>query len=138
MTLVTTSRRPKAGLRALARDLAFTLDATYLPRGKHGLREIAEEDPFFLVITSEGNSIEMCAYFEGEPIIKRAVKKISPAVRNDKFQKGLRTTDAGFYTTLSRYFPVSLLEIDKKDNRENVLIFDGPQRRRINLTLNDA
>ena len=132
MTLVTTSRRPAAGLRGLARDLAFALKARYLPRGKHGLRNIAAEDPLFFVISQEKGELMLDFFHEDEPAVTRIVTGITPCIREEQIQAGIRTSDTELYGILKDLLDVTVIEDEKQ-----VIIFDGPQRRQMILTIRE-
>ena len=93
MTLVTTSRRSTPVTRAIAKDLAFATGVRYLPRGKHGLREISGEHDLFIVFEQQRSGILMTVYQEGEPCLRRLVKKHETGVREGLLTKGIRTSD---------------------------------------------
>lgn len=132
MTLVTTSRRPAPGLRGLARDLAFALNARYLPRGKHGLRNIAAEDTLFFVISQERGELLLEFFQEDTPPVRRMVQGTTSCNREEQIQTGIRTSDPALYGSLK-----DVLDITFIPDERPVIIFDGPQRRQMILTLRE-
>ena len=133
MTLVTTSRRSTPVTRAIAKDLAFATGVRYLPRGKHGLREISGEHDLFIVFEQQRSGILMTVYQEGEPCLRRLVKKHETGVREGLLTKGIRTSDREIGMILDDGECPVIYTDDLEDDL--LLSFDGPQRRHITLAL---
>jgi len=133
MTLVTTSRRSTPVTRAIAKDLAFATGARYLPRGKHGLREISGEHDLFIVFEQQRSGILMTVYQEGEPCLRRLVKKHETGVREGLLTKGIRTSDREIGMILDDGECPVIYTDDLEDDL--LLSFDGPQRRHMTLAL---
>ena len=131
MTLVTTSRRSTPATRSIAKDLAFATGAKYLPRGKHGLREISDEHDLFIVFEQQSSEILMTLYQEGEPCLMRIIKKHETGVREGLLKRGIRTSDRELGVIVNtETCPVNYL-----DDNDLILVFDGPQRRCMTLKL---
>jgi len=130
MTLVTTSRRSTPATRSIGKDLAFAIGAKYLPRGKHGLREISDEHDLFIVFEQQSSEILMTLYQHGEPCLMRIIKKHETGVREGLLKKGIRTSDGELRGILDKTCPVDIL-----DDKNLILAFDGPQRRCMTLVL---
>lgn len=133
MTLVTTSRRSTPVTRAIAKDLAFATGARYLPRGKHGLREISCEHDLFIVFEQQKSDILMTVYQEGEPCLRRLVKSHETGVREGLLIKGIKTSDREIGMILDAGECPVIYTDDLEDGL--FLSFDGPQRRHITLAL---
>ncbi|NLL09735.1 MAG: hypothetical protein GX268_02360 [Methanomicrobiales archaeon] len=133
MTLVTTSRRSTPVTRAIAKDLAFATGVRYLPRGKHGLREISGEHDLFIVFEQQRSGILMTVYQEGEPCLRRLVKKHETGVREGLLTKGIRTSDREIGMILDDGECPVIYTDDLEDDL--LLSFDGPQRRHMTLAL---
>ena len=133
MTLVTTSRRSTPVTRAIAKDLAFATGVRYLPRGKHGLREISSEHDLFIVFEQQRSGILMTVYQEGEPCLRRLVKKHETGVREGLLTKGIRTSDREIGMILDDGECPVIYTDDLEDDL--LLSFDGPQRRHMTLAL---
>jgi len=131
MTLVTTSRRSTPATRSLAKDLAFATGARYLPRGKHGLREISDEHDLFIVFEQQSSEILMTLYQEGEPCLMRIIKKHETGVREGLLKKGIRTSDR----ELGLILDTKTCPVDYQDTHDLILAFDGPQKRCMTLML---
>ena len=131
MTLVTTSRRSTPVIRAIAKDLAFATGARYLPRGKHGLREISGEHDLFIVFEQQKSDILMTLFKDGERCLERLVKKHETGIREGLLTKGIRTSDPEIGLILDdEKCPVTYID----DVEEGLVIaFDGPQRRCMTL-----
>lgn len=130
MTLVTTSRRSTPVIRSIAKDLAFATGARYLARGKHGLREIAEEDDIFIIIEQQKSDNLITLYDEGVPSQRRIIKKHESGIREGAFVRGIKTSDKALGSLLENSSPVQYI-----DDERLILIFDGPQKRCMKLTL---
>lgn len=130
MTLVTTSRRSTTESRALARDLAFAIEARYLARGKRGIRDLVEIDTFFFIISQEEKDLMLRWYHDGELALERKIIKISSLSREGIITRGIVTSDPDVYHRLSRIYPVIQEEED-----DLFLRVDGPQRRQTTIKL---
>ncbi len=130
MTLVTTSCRSTPATRSIAKDLAFAIGAQYLPRGKHGLREISDEHDLFIVFEQQSSEILMTLYQKGEPCLMRIIKKHETGVREGLLYRGIKTSDNEMGRNLDKTCPVDYLE-----DSNLTLAFDGPQRRCMTLML---
>lgn len=130
MTVVTTSRRSTTFTRAVARDLAFATGSKYLPRGKHGFREISDEHDFFIVIHKQDQCIIMTAYQDSNPVISRIINDHEEGLREKKIMRGVITSDQKIEEMLSPYCTVTLVDSD-----EMFISFDGPQKRWLKLKL---
>ena len=130
MTTVTTSRRSTPFTRAVARDLAFATGSSYLPRGKHGLRELADEHDLFIVICQQGHNVILTAYKDKFPVISRIVSNHEEGLRERKIRRGIETSDNGVGDIMSAFCEVCYTVSD-----ETFISFDGPQKRWMKLTL---
>ena len=130
MTLVTTSRRSTKECRAVARDLAFALEARYMARGKRGIRELIETDSYFFIISQEERGLILRWYHEGELELERKILKVDCIVREGLLTKGVITSDTELYQRFSRMYHVI-----KEERDDIILIIDGPQRRQTILKL---
>jgi len=132
MMLVTTSRRSTPFIRTLARDLAFATGSRYLPRGKHGFREIAEENDLFIVIDQQSHSITLTAYLENNPVISRIIKDHEEGMRERKIMRGIETSDERLKDVL-----MAFCEVNFADSEEKFISFDGPQKRWMKLIFSE-
>lgn len=130
MTLVTTSRRSTPVIRSIAKDLAFATGARYLARGKHGLREIATDHDLFIVFEQQNSEILMTVYGNSEQVLCRIVRSNESDVREGVLFRGIRTSDKELASALKNSCPVQSIDDDSM-----ILIYDGPQRRCIKLSL---
>jgi len=132
MTVVTTSRRSTTFTRGLARDLAFAIGSKYLPRGKHGFRELSDEHDLFIVIHQQDHCIIMTAYQGNNPVISRIILDHEEGMREKKIMRGVLTSDQKIKNMLSPYCLVTLVDSD-----EIFISFDGPQKRWMKLKLGE-
>jgi len=129
MILVTTSRRSTPVIRSIAKDLAFATGGKYLARGKHGLREIAEEHEQFIVIEQQNSDILMTLY-DNEPLLCRLIKRHDTGTREGVLFRGIRTSDKALASFLKKSCPIQPI-----DDNDLVLCFDGPQKRCLTLIM---
>ncbi|PWR73459.1 hypothetical protein ACKUB1_05150 [Methanospirillum stamsii] len=130
MTLVTTSRRSTPVIRSIAKDLAFASGSSYLTRGKHGIREIAGEHEFFIVIEQQKSDVLLTIYDDGTPCMSRIIKEHQPGIREGEIFRGLKTSDKKLGLVLEKFCQVMYV-----DEEGLFLSFDGPQRRCKKLVL---
>jgi len=133
MTLVTTSRRSTQFLRSIAKDLAFAIGSRYLPRGKHGLREISDDHDLFMVIDTKGRDTFLTVYLEGAPVLKRIISSHEQNIRDWDIRLGVTTSDQGIRGLLESICPVAYTDEDGL-----FLAFDGPQKRYMKLYLREV
>lgn len=133
MTLVTTSRRSTQLLRSIAKDLAFATGSRYLPRGKHGLREISDDHDLFMVIDTQGRDTVLTVFLGGTPALKRIISSHEQGIRDWDIHRGVTTSDQGVRKLLERICPVAWT------NEGGFFIaFDGPQKRFMKLHLREV
>lgn len=133
MTLVTTSRRSTPLVRSIAKDLAFAIGSRYLPRGKHGLREISDDHDLFMVIETQGRDIVLTLYQEGVPVLKRIISSHEQGIREWDIRRGVTTSDQALRGLLETICPVLWT-----DEGGLFMAFDGPQKRFMKLNLREA
>jgi len=131
MTVVTTSRKPAPELRTLGKDLAFTTEARYVPRGKMGLYEVTDLDKKVLLLSREGR-INLLQLFMGGQVVSE-IRFVSFRVeeRPGVLVRGLRTGDQTVYESLGRYLNVLMTDGEE----ESTISFDGTQKRRYIISL---
>ncbi|HDR72737.1 MAG TPA: hypothetical protein ENN85_02300 [Methanoculleus sp.] len=130
MIFVTTSRKPAPELRTFGKDLAFTLEGHYYPRGKAGLSEILDPDGLVILVSKQGRKFMFEVYLEGGVVAAVSFSSFSVASRRGDLVRGLRTGNQTIYESLGRY-----LDVLKTEGASSTLEFDGPQRRHYILRL---
>ena len=133
MTLVTTSRRSTPLVRSIAKDLAFATGSRYLPRGKHGLREISDDHDLFMVIDTQGRNIVLTLYLEGAQVLKRIISSHEQGIRDWDIRRGVTTSDQGIRGLLESICPVAWTS-----EGGLFMAFDGPQKRFMKLYLREV
>ena len=124
MTLVTTSRKPVPELRTFSKDLAFTLEASYKPRGKAGLGVVLDGDACVLVVYREVGDIIVDIYASGENVAALKFPSFEVKRREGPLVRGIQTGNQTVYNALKKYLDVTLTETGG-----DVVSFHGPQGR---------
>lgn len=130
MTLVTTSRRSTPLIRSIAKDLAFSMECSYVSRGKRGLRDIADEHETFIVVEQQKGDIRLVLYRDHEPVLCRIIKECQPGTREVALWRGIATSDRTLAETLE---PCCRVEYVPEKNL--YATFHGPQKRCMRLIL---
>ncbi|KUG20518.1 MAG: hypothetical protein KO206_06760 [Methanomicrobiaceae archaeon] len=130
MTIVTTSRKPLPEIRALARDLAFSIGSRYLTRGKQGLVDVLSLDETVVLVTMQGRQPHLQVYRGGDPVVSIPIQSYTVVQRQDEIRRGLAVSDMPLYEELKDYIDVFCMQ---KQDRE--ILFDGTQKRRYTLEL---
>jgi hypothetical protein len=130
MIFVTTSRKPVPELRTFGKDLAFTLQGQYYPRGKAGLSEILDPDALVILVFKRGRDFIFQVYREGGMVDECTFSSFSVGRREGALVRGIRTGNQSLYESLGRY-----LDVLKTDAASSTLEFDGQQRRHYILSL---
>ncbi|MBQ3684087.1 MAG: hypothetical protein II893_05685 [Methanomicrobium sp.] len=127
---VTTSRKPAPPLRTFSKDLAFSLGGHYSPRGKAGLGDLTGMDDDLLIVSKSGRYFLIEVFHDDEPVFDLLFTSYSVENREGELIRGLVTGNQIVYDKLSSY-----IKVCKTEDNQDVLIFDGAQRRRYVLRL---
>ena len=130
MTVVTTSRKPAPEVRALARDLAFSIGAEYLTRGKAGMDDLFSFEGPVLIVSKSGPFFLIQMYDGGEPAAEIRVRSFTVEERAGAIARGLFVSDRFVYEALKDHVDVAFAGESLTGNR---IVFDGTQRRRYTL-----
>jgi U3 small nucleolar ribonucleoprotein protein IMP4 len=130
MTLVTTSRRSTIESRAVARDLAFALGARYLARGKQGIRDLAETDSSFFILSQEEKGLILQWYHHGSPVLERKILSVEKRRREGLINRRVMTSDTLLGKSLPQFFSLT-----GEGEKDLIITFDGPQRRQTLLRI---
>ncbi|MDD1723641.1 MAG: hypothetical protein LUQ07_00780 [Methanospirillum sp.] len=130
MTLVTTSRRSTPLIRSIAKDLAFAMECSYISRGKRGLRDIADEHEYFIVVEQHKGDICLVLYHEHAPVLCRIITECEPGIREQGLCRGIVTSDKVLAETLP-----PCCRVQYKPEKNLYVSFDGPQKRSMRLII---
>lgn len=130
MTVVTTSRKPAPEVRTLARDLAFSIGAGYITRGKAGMGDLFSLDESVLIVSKSGPFFLIQVYGSGELAVEIRVGSFSVDERAGEIVRGLSVSDRPVYEALKDHADVTFAGESLTGHR---IIFDGTQRRRYTL-----
>lgn len=130
MTVVTTSRKPAPEVRTLARDLAFSIGAGYVTRGKAGMGDLFALDGSVLVVSKSGPFFLILVYDGGEPVVEIRVRSFAVEERPGAIARGLFVSDRPVYEALKDHVDVVFAGESLTGHR---IVFDGTQRRRYTL-----
>ncbi|WP_292366381.1 MULTISPECIES: hypothetical protein [unclassified Methanoculleus] len=130
MTVVTTSRKPVPEIRSLARDLAFSIGAGYITRGKAGMGELLSLDEPVLIVSKSGPFFLVQVFSDGEPVTEIRVRSFSVEERPGAIVRGLFVSDRSVYEALEGHVDVAFAGETLSGHR---IVFDGTQRKRYTL-----
>ncbi|MDN7013545.1 hypothetical protein FGW20_10975 [Methanoculleus sp. FWC-SCC3] len=130
MTVVTTSRKPAPEVRTLARDLAFSIGAGYVTRGKAGMGDLFSLDVSVLVVSKSGPFFLIQVFAGDEPATEIRVRSFSVEERTGPIARGLFVSDHSVYETLKDHADVVFAGESLTGHR---IVFDGTQRKRYTL-----
>lgn len=103
--LVTTSRKPAPELRTLAKDLAFSLQCHYHPRGKAGLFETISGNDVVVIVANRGRALAFQIYAGGDEAGEVLCGDVARQRRMEPLARGIRTGNQTVYELLGRYLP---------------------------------
>ncbi len=130
MTVVTTSRKPAPEVRTLARDLAFSIGAGYVTRGKAGMGDLFALDESVLIVSKSGPFFLIHVYDGGEPAAEIRVGSFAVEERVGAIARGLFVSDRFVYEALKDHADVVFAGESLTGHR---IVFDGTQRKRYTL-----
>ncbi|BBL68691.1 hypothetical protein [Methanoculleus chikugoensis] len=130
MTVVTTSRKPAPEVRTLARDMAFSIGAEYVTRGKAGMGDLFSHDGPVLIVSKSGPFFLIQVYDGGEPAAEIRVRSFTVEERAGTIARGLFVSDRFVYEALKDHADVVFAGESLTGHR---IVFDGTQRRRYTL-----
>jgi U3 small nucleolar ribonucleoprotein protein IMP4 len=128
MILVTTSRRADPLVRRIGRDIAFATGGSYLTRGKGGLSRPPFSDGKVLVLSRDGNGVQMQLFDGMSEVACLRFKLVKEEARAGPLRRGLFTGDAYLFSRLSSHLPIS-----QDEGFLHSLVLDGIQGRRVSL-----
>lgn len=128
--LVTTSRKPAPELRTLAKDLAFSLQSPYRPRGKAGLYDTVSAEDVVVIVSNRGHAISLQLYAAGDPAGEVLCGQVVRLRRSEPLAREIRTGNQTVYELLGRHLPNII-----KHGDEAFLEFHGAQGRKYRLSL---
>jgi U3 small nucleolar ribonucleoprotein protein IMP4 len=128
MILVTTSRRADPLVRRIGRDIAFATGGRYLTRGKGGLSRPPFSDGMVLILSRDGNGVQMQLLDGMSEVACLHFKSVKEEVRAGPLRRGLFTGDADLLSCLSPHLSVS-----SEEGLPRTLVLDGIQGRRVSL-----
>jgi U3 small nucleolar ribonucleoprotein protein IMP4 len=124
MTVVTTSRKPVPELRTFGKDLAFTLQAKYTPRGKGGLEDTISLDTVVIVVSKRGASYLLQLFFQGNIVAEFQFSQFRVEERTGPLNRGLRTGNQAIYESFREYLDIAIADVGS-----TTICFEGPQKR---------
>ncbi len=130
MTVVTTSRKPAPEVRSFSRDLAFSIGAEYLTRGKAGMGDLFSRDETVVIVSRAGSFFIIQVFSNEEPVTEIAVKSFSVGERSGEIARGLFVSDRPVYEALKDLIDVAFAGETLPEHR---IVFDGTQRKRYTL-----
>ncbi|MDK2915883.1 MAG: small nucleolar ribonucleoprotein [Euryarchaeota archaeon] len=130
MTVVTTSRKPVPEVRTLARDLAFSIGAGYVTRGKAGMGDLFALDESVLIVSKSGPFFLIQVYSGGEQTAEIRVASFTVEERAGPIASGLFVSDRPVYEAFKDHADVVFAGDSLAEHR---IVFDGAQRRRYTL-----
>lgn len=122
--IVTSSRKPSAEVRKIAKEIAFALGISYVQRGKAGLRTIEDVDSSIIFVSGTkrmGPVIDITK--NGNSVFSMLITNVIVSERTGEFYKGFLTREEDLYNLLSPYVPIKLDE-----NAEGAICFCGMQK----------
>ncbi|NLB00224.1 MAG: hypothetical protein GX837_04565 [Methanomicrobiales archaeon] len=130
MTVVTTSRKPAPEIRTLARDMAFSIGAGYVTRGKAGMGDLFSLDESVLIVSKSGPFFLILVYGGGELAAEIRVRTFAVEERTGAIARGLFVSDRPVYMALKDHADTVFAGESLTEHR---IVFDGTQRRRYTL-----
>ena len=128
MILVTTSRRADPLVRRIGRDIAFATGGRYLTRGKGGLSRPPFSDGKVLILSRDGNGVQMQLLDGMSEVACLRFKSVKEEPRAGPLRRGLFSGDPDLLSRLSSHSPVS-----REEDSPHSLVLDGIQGRRVSL-----
>ena len=101
--------------------------------GKHGIRELADIDFSFFVLSQEEKGLILRWFQHGTPVFERKIRKVETNRREGVFTRGVMTSDP----ILNKNLP-GLFSLTGKGESDLFITFDGPQRRQILLKIEES
>jgi U3 small nucleolar ribonucleoprotein protein IMP4 len=124
MTIVTSSRKPVPEVRSLCRDIAFSIGAECVARGKLNFDAVRASDETVLVISRADSGYRLGFLHGGETVAEYIVPSFQVSERSGSMERGLFVANRAVFEELAPYVPVSYT------GEENCTIrFAGTQRR---------
>ena len=130
MTVVTTSRKPVPELRTFGKDLAFALQANYIPRGKAPMEDTISLDTVVVIVSKRGASYLLQLFSRGAVASEFLFSSFVVKQRTEPLKNGITTGNQTIYGSFSEYLDIALADIGGRAVR-----FDGPQKRSYHITL---
>ena len=125
MTIVTSSRKPVAEVRKLAKEIAFALDLPYVQRGKSGIHDIGGDDPRVIFLSgSKRQGPVFDLMFNGSLVFSMLITKVIESERTGLFTKGFITREKDLFDHLSPHVPITYDE-----TADGPIVFCGTQKR---------
>jgi U3 small nucleolar ribonucleoprotein protein IMP4 len=103
MTFITSSRKPAAEVRKMAKEIAFALDLAYVPRGKSGLRELGAGDPVIIFLSGARKGMIFDVTRDGEIVFSMLITKVMESERTEPFYHGFLIREPELYDALAPY-----------------------------------
>ncbi|RPJ54212.1 MAG: hypothetical protein EHJ95_00685 [Methanobacteriota archaeon] len=124
MTIVTSSRKPVPEVRSLCRDIAFSLGAECVARGKLNFDAVKAADETVLVVSRADSGYRLEVIHGGATVAEYIVPSFRVTERAGPIERGLFVANRAVFDELAPYIPVSYT------GEENCTIrFAGTQRR---------
>ena len=126
MIFVTSSRKPSLDVLKLAKEIAFTLDLKYIPRGKNGLYALnsGNNTIIFILGAKYGNKIFEVTV-SGKIVFSMLITNVTITERVGLIYHGFIVKDQTLYEKLSQYINVKL-----DPSLPEQITFCGTQKRK--------
>jgi U3 small nucleolar ribonucleoprotein protein IMP4 len=124
MTLVTSSRKPVPEVRTLCRDIAFSIGAECVSRGKLNFNAVKAADETVIVVSRADSGYHLEVLHGGSTVAEYIVPSFTVSERSGTIERGFFVANRAVFDELAPYVPVSYT------GEENCTIrFAGTQRR---------